>query len=60
MRRNPPLIIGAVGLLGCAAGLVFVPRDALAAWLVCWLAWGSIPIGALAVLMLVALIPGTW
>jgi hypothetical protein len=60
MRRNPPLIIGGLGLLGCAVGLVFVPRDALAAWLVCWLAWGSIPIGALAVLMLVALIPGTW
>jgi hypothetical protein len=30
------------------------------AWLVCWLGWGSIPIGALALLMLVALIPGTW
>ena len=60
MRRDPPLIIGAIGLLGCLAGFIFAPRDTLAAWLVCWLGWGSIPIGALALLMLVALIPGTW
>ncbi|HZC38331.1 MAG TPA: hypothetical protein VE221_06625, partial [Sphingomicrobium sp.] len=30
------------------------------AWLVCWLAWGAIPIGSLAVLMLVSLVPGKW
>ena len=54
------LVVGIVGLLGCVAGLVLAPRDTLAAWLVAWLGWGSIPIGALAVLMLVALIPGTW
>lgn len=60
MSHRQPLVIGIVGLIGCVVGLVFVPRDALAAWLVCWLAWGSIPIGALALLMLVALIPGSW
>ena len=60
MNRDRALIIGVLGLIGCAIGLVLAPRDALAAWLVCWLGWGSIPIGALAVLMLVALIPGTW
>jgi hypothetical protein len=60
MTRERALIIGAAGLIGWAIGLFFAPRDALAAWLVCWLGWGSIPIGALAVLMLVALIPGTW
>jgi len=60
MTRERALIVGIVGLFGCAAGLVFAPRDALIAWLVCWLGWGSIPIGSLAVLMLVALIPGTW
>jgi hypothetical protein len=60
MRRDPPLIIGAIGLLGCLIGFIFAPRDTLAAWLVCWLGWGSIPIGALALLMLVALIPGIW
>ena len=60
MTRERALIIGAAGLIGCAVGLVFAPRDALIAWLVCWLGWGSIPIGSLAVLMLVALIPGSW
>jgi hypothetical protein len=60
MTRDRALIIGIVGLIGCAVGLVFAPRDTLIAWLVCWLGWGSIPIGALALLMLVALIPGTW
>ncbi|MGN6848666.1 MAG: hypothetical protein ACTHJK_04175, partial [Sphingomicrobium sp.] len=60
MRRDPPLIIGVIGLVGCVIGLIFAPRDTLAGWLVCWLGWGSIPIGALALLMLVALIPGTW
>ena len=60
MTHERALIAGVSGLIGWAIGLVFAPRDALIAWLVCWLGWGSIPIGALAVLMLVALIPGTW
>ena len=60
MNRDRALILGVVGLVGWAVGLVLVPRDALLAWLVCWLGWGSIPIGSLALLMLVALIPGTW
>jgi hypothetical protein len=60
MTRERALFVGIVGLIGCAVGLVFAPRDALVAWLVCWLGWGSIPIGSLALLMLVALIPGTW
>jgi hypothetical protein len=60
MTRDRALVIGVIGLVGCAVGLVLAPRDALIAWLVCWLGWGSIPIGALALLMLVALIPGTW
>jgi hypothetical protein len=60
MTRDRALVIGIVGLLGCVAGLFAAPRDSLVAWLVAWLAWGSIPIGSLAVLMLVALIPGSW
>ena len=60
MSRERALLIGIVGLIGCLIGLVFAPREALAAWLVCWLGWGSIPIGSLALLMLVALIPGSW
>jgi hypothetical protein len=60
MSRERALILGVAGLIGWAVGLAMAPREALVAWLVCWLGWGSIPIGALAVLMLVALIPGTW
>lgn len=60
MNRDRALFIGVAGLAGCVAGVILVPRDALVAWLVTWLAWGSIPIGALALLMLVALIPGSW
>ena len=60
MTRDRALMVGVAGLVGCAIGLVFAPRDTLIAWLVCWLGWGSIPIGALALLMLVALIPGSW
>ncbi len=60
MTRDRALIAGVVGLVGCAIGLVFAPRDALLAWLVCWLGLGAIPIGSLAMLMMVSLIPGTW
>lgn len=60
MNRDRALLVGIAGLALCIIGAILSPRDALVAWLVAWLAWGSIPIGALAVLMLVALIPGTW
>ena len=60
MTRDRALLIGIAGLIGCVIGLLLAPKDALIAWLVAWLAWGSIPIGSLAVLMLVALIPGSW
>jgi hypothetical protein len=60
MTRDRALIAGIVGLLGCMLGLLLAPREALIAWLVAWLAWGAIPIGALALLMLLSLIPGTW
>jgi hypothetical protein len=60
MNQDRALVVGIVGLIGCIAGLPLAPQDALIAWLVCWLGWGSIPIGALALLMLVALIPGSW
>ena len=60
MRRDYAFLLGTAGVAGCIAGAIFAPRDAVAAWLVTWLGWGSIPIGALAVLMLVAVIPGSW
>ena len=40
MTRHRALIAGIVGLIGCAIGLIFAPREALVAWLVCWLGWG--------------------
>jgi hypothetical protein len=60
MTRDRALLIGVLGLVGCVAGLLLGPRDTLLAWLVAWLAWSSIPIGSIAVLMLLALIPGSW
>lgn len=60
MSRDKAFLIGICGVLGCIVGLFLAPRETLVAWLVCWLGWGSIPIGALALLMLVALIPGSW
>lgn len=60
MNRERALLLAILGLALCVVGAILVPREALIAWLIAWLAWGSIPIGALAVLMLVALIPGTW
>ena len=53
-------LLALLGLVGCVVGLVLVPRDALAAWLVCWLAWGAIPLGALGLTMMLALVPGSW
>ena len=60
MTRDRALLVGVAGVVGCGIGLVLAPRETLIAWLVCWLGWGSIPTGALAVLILVALIPGSW
>ena len=61
MNRDRALIIGDCRPASAArSALLLAPHDALVAWLVAWLAWGSIPIGSLAVLMLVALIPGSW
>lgn len=60
MTRERAFTAGIAGLIGCVIGLVFAPRETLIAWLVCWLAWGAIPIGSLAVLMLVSLLPGKW
>jgi len=57
---NRPLIVGAVACV-LALGLVFVDtRAALGGWLVA-AAWiGSIPIGALGLLMMMRMIPGPW
>jgi hypothetical protein len=51
------------GLLALAAwvvGLLFAPKAALLGWLVAFLAFSSVAVGCLAVLMMVVLVPGTW
>src|SRR5690349_11650063 len=57
---NRPLIVGAVACV-LALGLVFVDtRAALGGWVVA-AAWiGSIPVGALGLLMMMRMIPGPW
>ena len=57
---NRPLIVGAVAYV-LALGLVFVDtRAALGGWLVAAVWIGSIPIGALGLLMMMRMIPGPW
>lgn len=51
------------GLLALAAwvvGLLFAAKAALLGWLVAFLAFSSVAVGCLAVLMMVVLVPGTW
>jgi hypothetical protein len=59
-RANWPLLVGGVA---CALALVLVFLDARAAlggWLVAAVWIGSIPIGALGLLMMMRMIPGPW
>ena len=57
---NRALIVGAVACV-LALGLVFVDtRAALGGWLVAAVWIGSIPIGALGLLMMMRMIPGPW
>src|SRR6476646_7185926 len=57
---NCPLIVGAVACV-LALGLVFVDtRAALGGWLVAAVWIGSVPIGALGLLMMMRMIPGPW
>lgn len=60
MKSRLPLLTGAIALAAWLVGLMLVPKAALLGWLVAALAFASIPIGCLAVLMMVALVPGTW
>jgi hypothetical protein len=57
---NIALGIGAAGCVGAAIGLVLAPRVALTAWLAAFLGLSAIPIGCLALLMMVVLVPGSW
>lgn len=51
---------GVLSLVLWIASLLVSVKTALLAWLVAFLAFSSVPIGCLAVLMMVVLVPGTW
>lgn len=60
---RPGGIALAIGLVGCAAsaiGLLLAPRTALTVWLAAFLGWSVVPVGCLAMLMMVASVPGSW
>ena len=52
--------IGLAGCAGAALGLLLAPRVALVAWLAAFLGWSAVPIGCLAMLMMIVLVPGAW
>ncbi|TMA33948.1 MAG: hypothetical protein E6J79_17340 [Deltaproteobacteria bacterium] len=54
------LAVGAVALVVAAVGGAFSPAAFFRAWLVSWLFWLSIPLGALAIVMLHYLAGGSW
>jgi hypothetical protein len=54
---------GLLGVVGCIAALMLAlvsPGAALAGWLMGFVFWSAIPIGALALLMMMRLVPGGW
>ncbi|HEY1604934.1 MAG TPA: hypothetical protein VGF77_04995 [Allosphingosinicella sp.] len=54
------LAVGLAGCAGAAIGLLLAPRVALIAWLAAFLGWSEIVVGCLAMLMMVASVPGAW
>jgi hypothetical protein len=54
------LPVGLAALAAWVVGLVFVAKAALLGWLVALVAFASIPVGCLAMLMMVVLVPGSW
>jgi len=54
------LAVGVVALVVAAVGGAFSPAAFFRAWLVSWLFWLSIPLGALAIVMLHYLSGGSW
>jgi hypothetical protein len=60
MRRYTKVLALAVSVLILIAGLAFDRRSTIAAYLVAWVAFGAIPIGALGVLMTTYLVRRTW
>ena len=55
-----PLGIAALGIIGCAIGLVLVPVELARAWLVATTTLMGLPLGAMVLLMLFVLTGGRW
>jgi len=60
MNGRLPLVAGIAGLVAWVAGLVIAPHTALLGWLAAFVAFASVPIGCLSILMMLILVPGTW
>jgi hypothetical protein len=64
MMRMPSVrTAGLFGVIGCAAGLLLAALDAKAAaagWLVGFVVWSSVPLGALLLRLMTRVIPGAW
>lgn len=60
MNRRPLLIGGAAALAAWLLLLLLDPHAALLGWLVAFLAFASVPIGCLSLLMMTILVPGSW
>ena len=60
MRLRPGIALLVVSALVLVAGLVVDIHSTLAAYLVAWIALGSIPIGALGILMMTYLVRWNW
>ncbi|GAO38466.1 hypothetical protein SCH01S_15_00910 [Sphingomonas changbaiensis NBRC 104936] len=59
IERNA-FVVGIVGLAGAVAGLLIEPRIALTAWTAAAVGWAEVPLGCLALLMMVQLVGGSW
>jgi hypothetical protein len=60
VNNRASLPVGVVSLLAWIVGLLLSAKAALLGWLAAFVAFVSIPIGCLAVLMMVILVPGRW
>lgn len=60
MSLRHSLAVGLVALALCGLGFFFTAKATLLGWLVAFLAFSSVPIGCLSVLMMVVLVPGSW
>lgn len=58
--RRAALVAAGLGGLGCAVGLVVDPPQLLRSWLLAFVFWLSLPLGALGILMIHGLTGGRW